>query len=83
MVQFYGFKLHLVTNHLIEIIAAKPSPANPDDRKPVRELSKGLLNKLYAEEGYISKALAEVYYADYNAPKEHAPKVQVAQDRAM
>ena len=56
---FYGFKLHIITNHLGDIVAAKLTPANTDDRKPVRELSKGLLDKLYADKGYISKALTE------------------------
>lgn len=56
---FYGFKLHIITNHLGDIVAAKLSPANTDDRKPVRELSKGLLDKLYADKGYISKALTD------------------------
>ncbi|ENM5740627.1 IS982 family transposase, partial [Vibrio mimicus] len=37
---FYGFKLHIITNHLGDIVAAKLTPANTDDRKPVRELSK-------------------------------------------
>ncbi|ENM5769360.1 IS982 family transposase [Vibrio mimicus] len=56
---FYGFKLHIITNHLGDIVAAKFTPANTDDRKPVRELSKGLLDKLYADKGYISKALTD------------------------
>ncbi|HDY7429213.1 TPA: transposase [Vibrio vulnificus] len=56
---FYGFKLHIITNHLGNIVAAKLTPANTDDRKPVRELSKGLLDKLYADKGYISKALTD------------------------
>ncbi len=50
---FYGFKLHIITNHLGDIVAAKLTPANTDDRKPVRELSKGLLDKLYADERYV------------------------------
>ncbi len=56
---FYGFKLHMITNYLGYIVAAKLTPANIDDRKPVRELSKGLLDELYADNGYISKALTE------------------------
>lgn len=56
---FYGFKLHLIVNHLGEIVAAKLTPVNVDDKTPVRELSKGLLNKLYADKGYIREALTE------------------------
>ncbi|EKT64786.1 IS982 family transposase, partial [Providencia burhodogranariea] len=54
---FYGFKLHIIVNHLGEIVAAKLTPANVNDRTPVKVLSKGLLDKLYADKGYISKAL--------------------------
>ncbi len=39
---FYGFKLHIIVNHLGEIVAAKLTPANVDDRTPVKALSKGL-----------------------------------------
>lgn len=56
---FYGFKLHLIVKHRGEIFAAKLTPANIDDRAPVRDLSKGLFDKLYADKGYISRALTE------------------------
>ena len=55
---FCGFKLHITVNHLGDIVATKVTTGNVDDRKPVRKLSKGLLDKLYAEKGYISKALS-------------------------
>ncbi|WP_338149569.1 transposase, partial [Xenorhabdus bovienii] len=32
---FYGFKLHLIVNHQGEIMAAKLTPGNVDDREPV------------------------------------------------
>lgn len=56
---FYGFKLHIITHHLGDIVAAKLTPANTDDRKLVREMSKGLFDKLYADKGYLSKVLTE------------------------
>ena len=56
---FYGFKLHIITNHIGDIVATTFTPANTDDRKPVRKLSKGLLDKLYADKSYISKVLAK------------------------
>jgi len=85
---FYGFKLHIVTNHLGDIVAAKLTPANTDDRKPVRELSKGLLDKLYADKGYISKALTEDLREEgvtliTTHRKNMKPKVLAAWDRAM
>lgn len=56
---FYGFKLHLIINHLGEIVAATLTPGNVDDRTPARELAEGLTGRLYADKGYISKTLAE------------------------
>lgn len=53
----WAVQLHIITNHLGDIVAAKLTPANTNDRKPLRELSKGPLDKLYANKGYISKAL--------------------------
>jgi hypothetical protein len=56
---FYGFKLHLVVNHLGGIVAATVTAANVDDRKPVPQLAKELPDRLYADKGYISKALTQ------------------------
>ncbi len=39
---FYGFKRHIIVNHVGDILAAKITPANVDDRKPVPELAKEL-----------------------------------------
>lgn len=55
---FYGFKLHLIVNHKGDILAAKLTPANVDDRKPVPEMTDNLFGKRYGDKGYISKALA-------------------------
>jgi Transposase DDE domain len=55
---FYGFKLHIIVNHLGEIVAAKLTTANVDDRVPVKELAEGLTGQLYGDKGYISQALA-------------------------
>ncbi len=54
---FYGFKLHIIVNHLGEIVAAKLTAANVDDRVPVKELAEGLTGQLYGDKGYISQAL--------------------------
>ncbi len=56
---FYGFKLHLIINHLGEILALKVTPGNVDDREPVRELSKDLTGSLYGDKGYLSQELAD------------------------
>ena len=85
---FYGFKLHIIVNHLDDIVAAKLTTGNVDDRKPVRELSKGLLDKLYADKGYISKALSSDLAEDgitliTTQKKNMKRKILSAWDRAM
>lgn len=54
---FFGFKLHTVINHQGELIAVSLTPGNVDDRKPVSDLCKQVLGKLYGDRGYLSKAL--------------------------
>ncbi|WP_434339308.1 IS982 family transposase [Motilimonas cestriensis] len=54
---FYGFKLHLIVNHLGEIVVAKVTTGNVHDTQPVRELAEGLTDRLYGDKGYLSKAL--------------------------
>lgn len=55
----FGFKLHLVINNLGEIMAAKLTPGNTDDRKPVPDLVDKLNGWLFGDKGYLSKALLE------------------------
>lgn len=55
---FYGFKLHLAINDRGELLNVALTPGNVDDRKPVRELLKGLQGKFVGDKGYISKKLA-------------------------
>lgn len=85
---FYGFKLHIIVNHLGDIVAAKLTPGNIDDSAPVRALSKGLLDKLYGDKGYISQALAADLKEDgvtliTSYKKNMKPKLLSAWDRAM
>lgn len=85
---FYGFKLHIIVNHLGDIVAAKLTTGNTDDRKPVKELSKGLIDRLYADKGYISKALASDLADDgitlvTTQKKNMKRKLLSAWDRAM
>jgi IS5 family transposase len=55
----FGFKLHLVINEFRVITNFTLTPANVDDRKPVRELLRGMFGKVYGDKGYISKELFE------------------------
>lgn len=56
---FFGFKLHLVFNHQREIVALKLTPGNVSDTRPVPELTKDLIGKLFGDKGYIGKQLAQ------------------------
>ncbi|MGH7868497.1 MAG: IS982 family transposase [Candidatus Dormibacteraceae bacterium] len=59
---FYGFKLHLVINERGELLAFHLTPGNVDDHKPVPRLTRDLWGKLFADKGYISRALFEELY---------------------
>ncbi len=54
---FCGFNLHLIVNHLGEVVAAKVSTTNTHDTKPVEPLVVYLPDKFYGGKGYLSKAL--------------------------
>jgi transposase len=54
---FFGFKLHLVINHLGELLGVKLTPGNVDDRKPLGDFADRLFGKLYADQGYIAQRL--------------------------
>jgi len=50
--------LHLIINHEGDILAAKITPGNVDDREPLPELCTTMKGKLYGDKGYIGQALA-------------------------
>src|SRR5215831_12487411 len=55
---FFGFKLHLVFNHLNEIVAVKLTPGNVHDGAPVEQLTQHLTGKLFGDKGYLGKKRA-------------------------
>ena len=85
---FYGFKLHLITNHQGDILAAKITPGNVDDRQPVPELCEAMNGKLYGDKGYISQALSSELFDKgvelvTNVRKNMKARVLSLWDRAM
>ena len=54
---FYGLKLHFVINHKGQIIAMKITPANTADSSVLDEITQHLKGKIYADKGYVSRAL--------------------------
>ena len=63
---FYGFKLHLVINDKGEILSFYLSKGNVDDRnaKAITKLTEQLFGKLFADKGYISKALTDMLFGN-------------------
>jgi hypothetical protein len=61
---FYGFKLHLVCNDKGELLSFCLTPGNVDDRDPntLKNLTRDLFGKLFADKGYISASLFETLF---------------------
>lgn len=59
---FYGLKLHVVINHMGEIVSWMLTSGNTDDRTVVRKLVSGLSGKLFGDRGYVSKSLFGTLY---------------------
>jgi transposase len=55
---FFGFKLHVVVNDQGELLNVALTAGNVDDRVPVAQLLQGMMGKVFADKGYISKALS-------------------------
>ena len=57
---FYGFKLHIVINHLGEIINLKVTAGNIHDVKVLEDLTQELKGILLGDKGYLSKKKADI-----------------------
>ena len=54
---FFGLKLHFVINHKGQIMALTITSGNIADSSVLDEITRHLRGKLYADKGYISRAL--------------------------
>uniref|UniRef100_UPI004048B8FC IS982 family transposase n=2 Tax=Roseivirga sp. TaxID=1964215 RepID=UPI004048B8FC len=63
---FYGFKLHLIINDKGEILAFYLTKGNVDDRntKVMESMTREVFGKLFADKGYISKALSDLLFGN-------------------
>lgn len=63
---FYGFKLHLIINDKGEILSFVITPANVDDREPLKneKFLEKIKGKLYGDKGYVSQKLTELLFID-------------------
>lgn len=58
---FYGFKLHLITNHLGEVVSFAITKGNVSDQNMTQKLAKNLSGFLFGDKGYLSaKTAAEL-----------------------
>ena len=84
----FGFKLHLIVNHLGEILSVKITEGNVDDRVPVPEMVTPFSGKLYGDKGYLGKALSGELWEQgvelvTNVRKNMKKKAMSLWDRAM
>ena len=56
---FFGFKLHLLINHKGQFMAFRITDGSKDDLKPLEAMTAALHGKVFADKGYLSKALLE------------------------
>ncbi len=63
---FYGFKLHLIVNDRGQVLELMLTPANVDDREPLKNKAfhDKIFGKLFADKGYISQSLFEQLFVD-------------------
>ncbi len=63
---YFGFKLHIVCNDKGEIIDFMFTPANVDDRFPLKQkkFHDKLFGKIFGDKGYIGKDLFERLFVD-------------------
>ena len=54
---YFGFKLHLIINDVGEVMAFKITSSTTDDRKPVANMTAGLIGRICGDKGYISQPL--------------------------
>lgn len=56
---FFGFKLHLVINHLGEIVDFRLTAGNINDRQPVPDLCQYVFGILVGDKGYLGRSLKD------------------------
>lgn len=56
---FYGFKLHIICNELLQILKLKITTGTGDERKTLEMMWNNVFGMIIADAGYISKKLQE------------------------
>jgi transposase len=56
---FYGFKLHIIVNELMQILELRITPGNTDDRKGLDMMWNTIFGMIIADAGYLGKKWQE------------------------
>ena len=85
---FYGFKLHLLVDDCGDILSFRITRGNVDDRKPVPDMLKNFIGKVFGDRGYISQKLTELLATDEielitTLKKNMKPRVLAAFDKLL
>lgn len=60
---FYGFKLHVICNELMQILNFRITPGNVDDRKGLERIWNGIFGMIVADAGYLGQDWQKKAYA--------------------
>jgi hypothetical protein len=63
---FFGFKLHVIINHIGEIVDIFFTSGNVNDRHPLPTLCRNLFGKVFGDKGYLSKKLQLKLRSEYD-----------------
>jgi hypothetical protein len=60
---FYGLKIHLIINHLGDILDFEVTPGNVQDNNPelLRTITGNIRGKVFGDKGYLTKIFEELY----------------------
>jgi len=56
---FYGFRLHIICNELMQILCLKITAATQDERRVLERMWNDIFGMIIADAGYVSKDLRE------------------------
>lgn len=62
----FGFKLHVIVNHIGEIVDIYFTSGNVNDRHPLPTLYRNLFGKVFGDKGYLSKKLQSKLRSEYD-----------------
>lgn len=88
---FYGFKIHVVANHLREIVNVCITPGNIADNNEhvIKKMTSNLFGKIFGDKGYILNETlwADIYYQGlqfiFHLRANMKPKLMLMEDKML